>query len=80
MALGDRVASRSACDSWWLLPPSRLGVRGSVEARKKIVRGFGEELVRGWTLTPREITKSNWSKARGVGLQVVRPGQELELR
>ena len=31
-----------------------LVARGSVEARKKIVRCFGEEIVRGIVLTPRE--------------------------
>ena len=57
-----------------------LVIVSSVEARKEIVRGSGESFVRGCVLTPREIAKSNWSKARGVGLRVVRPGQELELR
>ena len=36
----------------------------SVEARKKLVRRSGEELVRGIVLAPREPRKNNFSKAR----------------
>ena len=51
----------------------------SVEARKKIVRSSGEELVRGTCARPAGAAKSNSSKARREGRQVVRPGQVLEL-
>ena len=50
----------------------------SVEARKKLVRCFGEELCEGHCARPAGAAKSNSSKARREGRQVVRPGQVLE--
>jgi DNA-binding IscR family transcriptional regulator len=51
----------------------------SVEARMKIVRCFGEELCEAHCARPAGAVKSNSSKARREGRQVVRPGQMLEL-
>jgi hypothetical protein len=51
----------------------------SVEARKEIVRCSGEELCEGHCARPAGAAKSNSSKARREGQQVVRPGQVLEL-
>ena len=51
----------------------------SVEACKKLVRCFGEELCEGHCARPMEATKSNSSRARHEGRQVVLPGQVLEL-
>ena len=38
-----------------------LVARGSVEARKKIVRCSREEIVRGIVLTPRDVKSNKWS-------------------
>jgi hypothetical protein len=51
----------------------------SVEARKKLVRCSREELCEGHCARPTGAAKSNSSKARHEGRQVVRPGQVLEL-
>jgi DNA-binding IscR family transcriptional regulator len=51
----------------------------SVEARKEIVRCFEEELCEGHCARPTGAAKSNSSKARREGRQVVRSGQVLEL-
>jgi hypothetical protein len=51
----------------------------SVEACKKLVWCSGEELCEGHCACPAGATKSNSSKARLEGRQVVRPGQVLEL-
>jgi hypothetical protein len=51
----------------------------SVEAHKEIVRCSGEELCEGYCAHPAGAAKSNSSKARREGRQVVRPGQVLEL-
>jgi hypothetical protein len=55
-----------------------LVARDSIEARKKIVRGSGEDLC-GHCARPAGAVKSNSSKARLEGRQVVWPGQMLEL-
>ena len=51
----------------------------SVEAHKKLVRCSVEELCEGHCARPVGATKSNSSKARHEGRQVVRLGQVLEL-
>ena len=51
----------------------------SVEARKKLVRCSREELCEGHCAHPVGAAKSNSSKARREGRQVVQPGQVLEL-
>ena len=51
----------------------------SVEARKKLVRCSGEELYEGHYACPAGATKSNSSRARREGQQVVWLGQVLEL-
>ena len=51
----------------------------SVEARKRLVRCSGEEIVRGYCAHPMGATKSNSSRARREGRQVVRLGQVLDL-
>ena len=51
----------------------------SVEARKKLVRCSREELCEGYCAHPAGATKSNSSRARREGQQVVWPGQVLEL-
>jgi hypothetical protein len=51
----------------------------SVEARKEIVRCSGEELCEGHCARPAGAAKSNSSKARREGRQVVRLGLVLEL-
>ena len=51
----------------------------SVEARKKLVRCFGEDLCDGHCARPVGAVKSNSSRARCEGRQVVRLGQVLEL-
>jgi hypothetical protein len=51
----------------------------SVEACKKLVRCSGEEFCEGHCARPAGATKSNSSKARREGRQVVQPGQVLEL-
>ena len=51
----------------------------SVEARKKLVWCSGEELCEGHCARPAGAVKSNSSKARREGRQVVRTGQVLEL-
>jgi hypothetical protein len=50
-----------------------------VEARKEIVWCSGEELCEGHCARPVRAAKSNSSKARRDGRQVVWPGQVLEL-
>ena len=54
MALGDRVASGVLVTLGGCHLLDGLVARNSVEARKKIVRCPGEEIVRGIVLTPRE--------------------------
>jgi hypothetical protein len=49
-----------ACYSWRSPPPRRLGGSGSVEARKKLVRGSGEDC-EGSCARPAGIAKSNSS-------------------
>jgi hypothetical protein len=51
----------------------------SIEALKEIVRCSGEELCEGHCVRPAGAGKSNSSKARCEGRQVVLPGQVLEL-
>ena len=51
----------------------------SVEACKKLVRFSGEALCDGHYARPIGATKSNSSRARREGRQVVRPGQVQEL-
>jgi hypothetical protein len=51
----------------------------SVEARKKLVRCSGEELCEGHYARPTGAMKSNSSRARREGRQVVWPAQVLEL-
>ena len=51
----------------------------SVEARKKLVRCSGEELCEGHCARPTGATKSNSSRVRREGRQVVLLGQVLEL-
>ena len=51
----------------------------SVEARKKLVRCSGEELCEGHCARLAGAVKSNSSRARREGRQVVLPGQVLEL-
>ena len=51
----------------------------SVEARKKLVRCSEEELCEGHCARPAGATKSNSSRERCEGRQVVWPGQVLEL-
>jgi hypothetical protein len=51
----------------------------SIEARKEIVRCSGEELCEGHCARPAGAAKSNSSKARREGRQVVQLGQVLEL-
>jgi hypothetical protein len=51
----------------------------SVESRKKLVRCFKEELCEGHCARPAGATKSNSSRARREGRQVVQPCQVLEL-
>ena len=51
----------------------------SIEARKKLVRCSREELCEGHCARPAGATKSNSSKTRREGRQVVRLGQVLEL-
>jgi hypothetical protein len=51
----------------------------SVEAHKEIVWCSGEELCEGHYAHPMGVVKSNSSKARREGKQVVRAGQVLEL-
>ena len=51
----------------------------SVEARKKVVRCSGEELCEGHCARPAGAAKSNSSRVRHEGRQVVRPCQVLEL-
>jgi hypothetical protein len=51
----------------------------SVEAHKEIVWCSGEELCEGHCARLMGVVKSNSSKARREGQQVVRPGQVLEL-
>ena len=51
----------------------------SIEARKKFVRCSGEELCEGHYARPVGAMKSNSSRARREGRQVVRLGQVLEL-
>ena len=51
----------------------------SVKARKEIMRYSGEEIVRGYGAHPAGIAKSNSSRARREGQQMVRPGQVLEI-
>jgi hypothetical protein len=73
------LQASDACYSWRLPPPRWLGGVISVEAHKKLVRCSGEELYEGHCARPTGATKSNSSKARREGRQVVRPGQVLEL-
>jgi hypothetical protein len=51
----------------------------SIEARKKLVCCSGEEICEGYCARPVGATKSNSSRARHEGRQVVRPCQVLEL-
>ena len=51
----------------------------SVEARKKLVRCSGEELCEGHCARSAGTMKSNSSRARREGRQVVQRGQVLEL-
>ena len=51
----------------------------SVEGCKKLVRCSREELCEGHCARPAGAAKSNSSRARREGRQVVRPGQVLEL-
>ena len=51
----------------------------SVEAYKKLVRCSGEELCERHCARPAGATKSNSSKVRHEGRQVVQPVQVLEL-
>ena len=51
----------------------------SIEARKKLVRCSREELYEGHYARPVGAAKSNSSRARHEGRQVVWPGQVLEL-
>ena len=51
----------------------------SIEARKKLVRCSGEELCEEHYARPAGATKSDSSRARCEGQQVVRPGQVLKL-
>jgi hypothetical protein len=51
----------------------------SVEACKEIVRCSGEELCEGHCARPARAVKSNSSKARREGRQVVQPSNVLEL-
>ena len=51
----------------------------SVEARKKLVWCSGEELCEGHCARPAGAAKSNSSRARREGRQVVHLGQVLEL-
>jgi len=51
----------------------------SIKARKKLVRCSREELCERHCAHPKGATKSNSSKARHEGRQVVWPGQVLEL-
>ena len=74
MTLGDRVASR-----WCLLLLEVATfldglVVVSVEARKKLVRCSGEELYEGHCARPARAMKSDSSRVRREGRQVVRPG------
>jgi hypothetical protein len=70
VALGGRVASRWACYSWRFHLLDGL-VEVSIEARKEIVRCSEEELCEGYCAHPAGATKSNSSKARHEGRQVV---------
>ena len=54
-------------------------VVASVKAGKKFVQCFGEELCEGHCARPAGAMKSNSSKERHEGRQVVRAGQVLEL-
>ena len=49
----------------------------SVEAHNKLVRCSGEELCEGHYARPAGATKSNSSRVRREGRQVVQPGQVL---
>jgi hypothetical protein len=51
----------------------------SIEAHKEIVWRSGEELCEGHCARSAGAAKSNSSKTRHEGRQVVRPGQVLEL-
>ena len=51
----------------------------SVEARKKLVQCSREKLCERHCARPTEAAKSNSSRARREGRQVVQPGQVLEL-
>jgi hypothetical protein len=81
------VSSGTRCLSYKLVVFVTLGgchlldglvARDSVEARRKIVRGSGEDLC-GHCAHPAGAAKSNSSKARLKGRQVVWRGQMLEL-
>ena len=50
-----------------------------VEACKKLVRCSGEEICEGYYARPAGATKSNSSRVRREGRQVVRSGQVLDL-
>ena len=62
---------------WRLPPPRRLG-GGVRRSPKKLVRCSREELYEGHYAHPAGATKSNSSRARREGRQVVRSGQMLE--
>jgi hypothetical protein len=68
-----------ACYSWRLPPPRWLCGVVSIEAYEKIVRCSREELCEGHCARPAGAAKSNSSKMRREGRQVVRLGQVLEL-
>jgi hypothetical protein len=68
-----------ACYPWRLPPPRWLGGVIFVEARKKLVRCSGEELCEGHCSRLAEAVKSNSSRVRHEGRQVVWPCQVLEL-
>jgi hypothetical protein len=64
--------------SWRLPPPRWLGGVISVEASRKLVRCSGEAC-EGYCAHTAGATKSNSSRVRREGRQVVRLGQVLEL-
>jgi hypothetical protein len=68
-----------ACYSWRLPPSRQLGGVISTETRKKPVRFSREELCEGHCACPMGTAKSNSSRARHEGRQVVWPCQVLDV-
>ena len=78
MTLGDRVEAGGACYSW-RLPPPRWLVGGLHRSPQKACAVLWRSDCEGDCAHPVGAAKSNSSRARHEGKQVVQPGQVLEL-